>query len=253
MLIDTHAHISDKRFEADRAQSIERSKAAGVSIIIEIACEPEYWQKALDISNGNDCVYCAVGIHPQEARLCEPDVYTEMKSFAILPKIVAIGETGFDYHYENSPRAKQREVFLKHIELSSVTGKPLIIHCREAYPDLIEILKENKCHGVVHCFSGSPKEAEALLELGFYLGIDGPLTYPASSALREVVKTAPLERILIETDSPYLPPQQYRGKRNEPAYARFIAEKIASIREIDLGLVEKTTSLNASVLFGIGL
>ena len=250
MLIDTHAHLTDKRFDPDRAQVIERARASGVSKIIEVACEPQYWQKALDLAAGNDGIYCSVGIHPQEAKLCEPDVFGELKKLAAFPKVVAIGETGFDYHYENSPRDKQREVFEKHIELSISTGKPLVIHCRDAYEDLIAVLKGRDCRGVIHCFSGSLEDARTFLEMGFYLGIDGPVTYPKAGVLREVVKTAPLEKMLIETDSPYLPPQEYRGMRNEPSHVRFVAGEIANIRKIELKRIEEVTCSNAVTLFG---
>ena len=250
MLIDTHAHLADKRFDADRKQAIERAKAAGVLKIIEIACEPHCWQKTIDLAEQNDGIYCAVGLHPQDAKLCTADVFSELERFAALPRVVAIGETGFDYHYENSPRDQQREVFIKHINLSFKTGKPLSIHCRDAYPDLFEVLNNMKCRGVIHCFSGSVKQAEKLVEMGFYLGIDGPATYPKSEELKKVVEAIPLDKLLLETDSPYLAPQQYRGKRNEPSYIQFIAQEIAKIKQIKFEEVAETTSRNADILFG---
>jgi len=251
MLIDTHAHLTDQSFDADRAEVIARAKTAGISRMIEIACEPRYWRKALDLAAVNDGIACALGIHPQEAKLCTEAVFKELEQLIKHPSVCAVGETGFDYHYENSPRDQQREVFEKHIGLSLSSGKPLVMHCREAYPDMLEVLKAHKCHGVVHCFSGSLKDCEALLSMGFYLGIDGPVTYPKAGALREAVKIIPLERILIETDSPYLPPQAYRGKRNEPAYARFISEEIAKIKLTTTERVMTATSLNAAGLFGL--
>ena len=249
MLIDTHAHLTDERFDQDRTEVIKRAKTAGVSKIIEIACEPQYWQKALDLAAENDGIYCALGIHPQDARLCEPNVLEDLERFARLPGTVAIGETGLDYYHENSPRQKQREVFIKHIELSLKIDKPIIIHCREAYPDLMDILKGMKFRGVVHCFSGSTKDAEKLIEMGFYIGIDGPVTYPRAEELRKTAEALPPERILIETDSPYLPPQLFRGKRNEPSYILCIAEEISKIKSIEFKALLEIINHNTQLLF----
>jgi len=257
MLIDTHTHLNDARFDADRAETIKRAKAAGVSNIIEIACDPQKWDEALKLSAANRGIYCSLGIHPQEAKQCTPELFEQLEQLLKNPSVIALGETGFDYHYENSSRNTQKEVFIKHIELSIKIGKPLVIHCRpsssagkDAYDDLIQILKERPCRGVIHCFSGSVAEAVELAAIGYYLGIDGPITYPKSEILREVVKQIPLDRLLTETDSPYLPPQGFRGKRNEPSYIEHIAKEIARIKGIGLYEVEKTTAANATALFG---
>jgi TatD DNase family protein len=251
MLIDTHAHLTDARFDTDRAETIKRAKDAGISNIIEIACDPQKWDKALKLSKDNPGIYCALGLHPQDAKLYTPELFAQLEQLVKDPTVVALGETGFDYHYENSPRNTQNEVFIRHIEISVKTGKPLVIHCREAYPDLIGILKNYNCRGTIHCFSGSVAEALELVTLGYYLGIDGPLTYPKSEILREVVKQIPLDRLVIETDSPYLPPQSFRGKRNEPYYIEHIAKEIARIKNIGLDAVGSATTANAVALFNL--
>jgi TatD DNase family protein len=256
MFIDTHAHVSDKRFDADRADSIGRARENNVSHIIEIGCEPGIWNKTLKLAEDYPGVSCAVGIHPQEAKLCTDEILRELAKMSAHPNVCAIGETGFDYHYENSPRDKQKEIFIKHIALSREVRKPLVIHCRDAYPDLLAILNAEsdngeKLRGVIHCFSGSLDEARQLIALGFLLGIDGPVTYPKATALKEVVKELPLDRFLLETDSPYLPPQTYRGERNEPSYLPLIAQEIALLKQVSLETVAAGTTENAKNLFGI--
>jgi TatD DNase family protein len=251
MLIDTHAHLTDTRFDADRPDAVKRAAAAGVSRIIEIACEPASWPKALELAASNQGITCAVGLHPQEAKLWNPGTGEELKRLAAMPLVSAVGETGLDYHYENSPRQKQKEVFELHIELALEAGKPLIIHCREAYEDLLAVLNGARCRGVVHCFSGDARQAEAFLALGLYLGIDGPVTYPKSHELKKAVEAVPSDRILLETDSPYLPPQPHRGQRNEPAYLGLIAEEVARIKGLSREELETAAEKNARLLFNL--
>ncbi len=249
MFIDTHAHLTDERFDPDRPEVISRARASGVSKIIEIACEPGYWSKALELSSANNDIFCALGIHPQEAQLSDEALFSKLSELIKNPKVIAIGETGLDYHHENSTREKQREVFIKHIELAANSGKPLVVHCREAYPDLLDILNGKSYRGVVHCFSGSLQDSEKLLEMGFYLGIDGPVTYPGAKELRRVVAAIPLDRILIETDCPYLPPQPHRGGRNEPSFVSLIAKEIAMIKGIDPVEISKILYNNSLDVF----
>jgi TatD DNase family protein len=252
MFIDTHAHLLDKRFDKDRLEMLGRAKASRVEKILEISCEPDGWQAALYFSKANKGVTCALGVHPQEAKLASPEVLKKLENLALDEKVTAIGETGLDYYHENSSREEQKRVFLFHINLSLKINKPLILHCRDAYPDMFEILSKIKLPdlpGVVHCFSGTPEQALELIKMGFYIGIDGPVTYPNAQALKDTVKQIPLEKILIETDSPYLPPQKYRGTRNEPAYVPLVAAEIALIKGINIKDVENITSENAQSLF----
>ena len=256
MFIDTHAHLLDERFDKDRMDAVKRASGAGVGIIIETGCVQASWLKTLEFTEKNENIYCALGIHPQNAKTATDKNFSDLEKLAQNIKCVAIGETGLDYHYEYSPREIQKEVFIKHLNTARKCSKPITIHCRDAYKDLIEIIKKEfiangPVKGVIHCFSGTSAEAAALIELGLLLGIDGPVTYPSAGELRSVVEHVPLDSVLLETDSPYLPPQKYRGQRNEPAFIPLIAEQIAQIRKLDCNIVEKTTTTNAAALFGL--
>ncbi|MHB9155794.1 MAG: TatD family hydrolase [Endomicrobiales bacterium] len=255
--IDTHAHLSDKRFDGDRPEALGRARDAGVTRIIEVGCEEKDWERTLALCDGNPGVYCILGIHPQEAKAVSPETFRKLETLAkSSAKVVGIGETGLDYHYEYSPRDVQKQAFLRHAGLAGELNKPLVIHCRNAYPDLIELLRtmpEGLLRGVVHCFSGNPEEAQELTRRGFLIGIDGPLSYPNAAKLRRVVEQLPLEAMLLETDSPYLAPQAHRGTRNEPSYVPLIAQEIARVKGISLGTVAETTTARAERLFGISL
>lgn len=253
-LIDTHSHLCDTKFDNDRLETIQRASEKGVKKIIEIGCDPSLWDKVLNLADSNADIYCALGIHPQEASKITQPIFEKLENLSASKKVIAIGETGLDYYHENSPRDIQKEVFLKHIQLALKTNKPLVIHCRDAYNDMIEILKDefhsNKnINGVIHCFSGSIEHALWFTKMGFILGIDGPVTYPTANKLRHIVENIPLEKIILETDSPYLTPQDFRGKRNEPAYLYFIAEQIAKIRQTSIENIISITTSNAQKLF----
>ncbi|MBN1823753.1 MAG: TatD family hydrolase [Endomicrobiales bacterium] len=253
MFIDTHTHLLDPRFDKDRKETIERAVAAGIAHIIETGWGPDIWEKTLEFAQSSEKVWCVLGLHPQDARKMDARQYDELDLMLSEKKVVGIGETGLDYHYMNSPKEKQKEVFLMHVELSRKHAKPLVIHCRDAYADLIEILEKHRLPGggVIHCFSGSRGDAEKLIELGCYIGVDGPVTYPNASALKDSVKNIPLDRILLETDCPYLPPQDFRGKRNEPSYIVKIAEAVAGLKCTDAAKIAEATSINAKLLFSM--
>jgi TatD DNase family protein len=253
MLIDTHAHVQDEKFDEDRAEVIERAMAAGVERIINIGDTIESSARAVKLAQDYSGVYAAVGIHPQEAGKMMPSHDELLASWAELPKVVAIGEIGLDYYYENCSRERQREVFVRQLDVARQMHLPVSIHDREAHGDLMEIIKkEGKgISGVIHCFSGSWEMARELLKRGWYLGIDGPLTFKNAAKLPEIVQQIPLERLLVETDSPYLAPVPKRGHRNEPAFVRFIAEKAAEIRGIAFEEFAAATTQNARDLFGI--
>lgn len=252
MYIDTHAHLLDPRFDVDRDAVIGRAAELGVGSIIEIGCDPDGWQTVLAFCERRGA-RCVLGIHPQDAQRSSDDLLTALEDLARRPDVVGIGETGLDYHFENSPRAVQKDVFEKTLDIAQRAGKPVVIHCREAYPDLLALLAARRTlpRGVVHCFSGTPEEALRLVDRGFLLGIDGPVTYPKNAALKAVVRQVPLEKIVLETDSPYLPPQEHRGERNEPSYLPRIAAEVAALKDVPVEEVARVTSAAAAALFGL--
>ncbi|MCB4791808.1 MAG: TatD family hydrolase [Elusimicrobia bacterium] len=252
MLIDTHAHLSDPKFSIDRDLVIKRASENGINKIVEVGCEPYIWKDSFRLAKLNPGIFCAFGIHPHEAKLASPELLKTLEDLLKYPKAVAVGETGLDYYYNHSPKEVQQKVLKLHIELAVKTGKPVIIHCRDAYKDLIEILGPYpSIKGVIHCFSGNVNEALRLIEMGFLLGIDGPITYPKAAVLRNVVKEIPLDKLVLETDSPYLPPQEFRGKRNEPSYLAQIAEETANIKSVSIDEVSTITTQNALGLFAL--
>lgn len=256
MYIDTHCHVLDPRFDTDRDAVLERAGKNGVTAIIEVGCETGDWAKILEFARSRPRTYCALGIHPHEAKDASYEDMKNLQALAKLPEVVAIGETGMDYYYKLSPRDVQVTVFQSHLALARAAGKPLVIHCRDAYVDLINILEgdiklNGRLAGVIHCFSGSTDDARRLVSQGFFIGIDGPVTYPSAKVLRETVKEIPIEHILLETDSPYLAPQVYRGKRNEPSYLPETAKAVAEIKNIPAETVAEITTANAKKLFNL--
>ncbi len=257
--IDTHAHLDDPRFDRDREDVLKRAWAAGLKAIITVGCwdGKKGFGPIVEIIKDQPSIYAALGVHPHDARKATNDApFDLIRRLALEHKkrIVAIGETGLDYHYDNSPREVQREVFIRHIRLARELGLPLIVHSREAQKDTMEIL-ESECAGdvggVLHCFSGSRDMAERALSLGFYISFSGVVTFPGAEALRDVARKTPLERILIETDCPYLAPVPMRGKRNEPAFVVHTARRIADIKGLSTDDVARVTTLNAGELFGL--
>ena len=254
MLIDSHCHIDDARFDADREVMMTRARAAGVEQFVTIGCDLETSRAAVTLAQQYPYIVATVGVHPHEVKLIQEGWYDELRSLARNDRVVAYGEIGLDYHYDHSPRDVQRIRFREQIQLARELKLPIVIHTREAQEDTITILKEEKASelgGVFHCFSGDAWLAKDALDLGFYLSFSGVVTFQNAVMLREIVKTVPLDRILVETDSPYLTPVPHRGKRNEPAYVRQVAEKIAEIHGISMEEVEDATTENAKRLFGI--
>ena len=246
-MIDTHCHLLDGSFDNDRKKVIEKAFSEGVTKIIEISCEPVLWQRSLFLCENYKNIFCAIGIHPNDA-----DKFVDFSGFLTNEKVVAVGECGLDYYRNGVDKKTQIAVFEKQLEIAAEFKKPVIIHCRQAEEDVYKILSSHKnIKGVIHCFSSSVEFAEKFLQFGFYIGIDGPVTYPNAKVLREVIKMLPLEKMLLETDSPYLPPQNFRGKRNEPSYIKYIAEKIAEIKEMPVSEVSQITDENTKTLFGI--
>lgn len=253
MLADSHAHIDDERFDADRDEVVARALAAGVSLIVNIGADMASSARSVALAEKYPGIYAAVGMHPHDSQDMKENDYRQLEQWANHPKVVAIGEIGLDYHYDLSPRPVQKEVFLRQLDLARKTGKPFIIHEREAHADMLDIIRyaARGLNGVFHCFSGSVETAREYLKMGFYISVAGPVTFPKSVKTKEVAKAVPLDRLLVETDSPYLTPQPFRGKRNEPAYVRLVAEEIANLRDISLAELAETTTANVRRLFNI--
>lgn len=254
MLIDTHAHIDFEDYEEGFEDLLKLSADAGVEKIIIPGVEPCGFDRIMTLVSTYDNVFGAIGIHPCDAKKWDENSYQQIKSLASHPKIVAIGEIGLDYYWDKTYNDLQKEVFFKQIEIAKELKKPVIVHDREAHGDTLEILKAVKAKetGVVmHCFSGSPEFAAECVKGGFYIALGGVVTFKNAKKPQEVAKSVPLENLLLETDSPYLAPEPYRGKTNSPANVRIIAEKIAQLRGIPFEDVERQTTLNAQKLFGI--
>lgn len=252
-LIDTHAHLNDSKFAGDLVEVIARATEAGVERIIVPGYDLESSRAAVELAARFESVYATVGVHPHDAKSYNFDTEQAIQELSAAPKVLAIGEIGLDFHYDFSPRPEQRLAFVAQIELAGRLGLPIVVHSRESNPEALEVLRAragNIVGCVFHFFSGDVDFAREVLDMGFYIGVDGPVTYKASEKQRRVIEMCPLDRLLVETDCPYLTPVPYRGKRNEPAYVRYVAEEVARIRGITLVELAEATSANARRLFG---
>jgi TatD DNase family protein len=253
MLIDTHCHLEMDVFDQDRDEVIKQAKEAGVEYIITIGSDIEGNINGLKICNDYPEVYLAVGIHPHDARLLNEEIHSEIKEWIKHPKVIAIGEIGLDYHYMNSPKEVQIDAFRRQIAIARESSLPVIIHSREAKNDTLQIIQTEArgISGVLHCFSGDKEMAKKALDMGFYISIAGPVTFKNAKRQREIAKFIPDERLLIETDAPYLSPEPLRGKRNEPSFLKYTAQVIADIRGVEIWDIARITTLNAMRLFKI--
>ena len=255
MLIDSHAHIDDEKFDQDRQAVLDRAQAAGLEYIINPGADEASSLAAIKLSQKHPMVYAAVGIHPHDAKNYDFAKHRQLfSSWAAKDKVVAIGEIGLDYYYDHSPRGIQQKVFIDQIAIAKEAKLPIIIHNRESMADMQAILQEHfskEFGGVMHSYSGSVEMAEIFLEMGFYLSAGGPLTFKNARKLPQVIEMIPLDRLLIETDSPYLTPTPHRGKRNEPAHVYYVAKEVARIRKLDLDEVAAITTANAKKLFNL--
>ena len=253
MLIDSHAHLDFSQFKRDRDKVIQRALDSGVAAIVNVGTDLVTSEKSVALARRHPSIYAAVGIHPHDARELSPKVLDRLTQLAQEEKTVAIGEIGLDFYRNLSPRDQQREAFRQQIRLAIELGLPVIIHDRDAHSQVLEILREEEAHrvgGVLHCFSGDIKMARQGLEMGFLISFAGPVTYGDGKKMA-IARQIPLEKILVETDCPFLTPIPHRGKRNEPAYVRYVAEKVAEVRGISFEEVAKATSRNAMRLFGL--
>jgi TatD DNase family protein len=257
MFIDSHAHIDGSEFDADRDQVIDRALAAGVTTILNVGTgdpHSDVFERAVGLGEKHDCIYTAIGTHPHDAR--HYDSLAEEKTKRLVkqsPRVIAWGEIGLDFHYDNSPRNVQLEMFARQLRAASEVNLPVIIHTREAETETIHTLKTEyegaPKRGVFHCFSGSLELAKAALDLGFLISFSGILTFKKADELRDVAKYIPLDRLLIETDCPFLAPVPFRGKRNEPAHVVEVARCLAELRHLDKHEIAQATSVNFARLF----
>ena len=256
MLVDSHAHIQGPEFAADLHDVIERANAAGVEKIVVVggAGELSSNEAAIAIAHSFSGLFASVGMHPHDAKDVSEEDFRRLKDLTADPKVVAVGETGLDFYYNHSPRQIQIELFCRFIHMARETGLPLVVHNREAQREVVELLRregKGDLRGVVHCFTGNYEGAREILDLGFYLSFTGIITFKNADPLREVVRKLPLDRIFVETDSPYLAPVPHRGKRNEPAFVRYVAEALAQVKGLSLQEVAQATTDNARKLFAI--
>ena len=256
VLADSHTHLEFPQFDPDREQVFERAWSSGVRYLMAIGSGsgPDRLRAGLEMAEGKDCVFPTIGIHPHEARLATEEHFAELAQLAAHPRVVAVGEIGLDYHYDHSPRDVQQKVFRRQLELAEDHRLPVVIHCREAWPDCLRMLEEQwkrtGLGGIFHCFSGSFEDAQRGLDAGFYISFAGNLTFPKATDLREVAARVPRDRVLIETDCPFLAPQPQRGKRNEPAFVRSVAEQLGTIQGVSVSEAAAATTRNFLAFLG---
>ncbi len=256
MLIDSHCHLDRDEYGPDRDAVIARAKAAGLgrAVLIGLWRAPGSFGDALALRDSDPTFFAAtIGIHPHDAAAAPEADFLEMERLAADPRIVGIGETGLDYHYKHSPPDVQQEGFRRHIRAAKAASKPVVVHVREAHDDCNRILREEKASpgGIIHCFTGGPADAERYLERGFFISIAGVVTFKNAESLRDAVRLVPLDRLLVETDSPFLAPIPLRGKRNEPANVALVAAKVAEIKGISVEQATEATGANARRAFGL--
>ncbi len=262
-LTDTHTHLDFPEFDGDREHVIERAATAGVGAMVNVGADLASSQAAVALAEAHPQIYAAAGVHPHDAKTVTGEMLEELRALASHPKVIAIGEIGLDFYRDLSPRDKQHQAFEQQLALASEVGKPVIIHDREAHQEIMATLRHwvedthqpsaisHQPVGVLHCFSGDLAMAQEAIERGFYISIAGPVTFQNARRLRELVRQLPLEKLLIETDCPFLTPHPHRGKRNEPAYVKLVAQEVARIKGLSLEEVVRVTSDNARALFAL--
>lgn len=255
-MIDSHCHLDNPQFDPDREAVIDRALAAGVErmVVIGTGEGPPDVEAGIRLADRHEAIYATVGVHPHDASKATPDTYKHLRDLLKHPKVIALGEIGLDYHYDHSPREVQREAFLQQMLIAGEAGKPIVIHTREAWEDTIALLevywRPYGLGGIMHCFSGGPMEAKRCLDLGFHLSFGGIVTFPKAIDVQEAARSTPSDRILIETDAPYLAPVPYRGKRNEPAFVAQTARKLAELRGVAPEEIARMTTENFLGLVG---
>ena len=251
MLVDTHAHLQWASFDRDREKVVDRAQKADVKYIVNIGFDLDGSREAVKLAEKHDGLYATVGIHPHNASQLNENIMDELRKLSGNRKVVAIGEIGLDYYRNLSPKEAQRKAFEAQLLLAEELELPVVIHNREAHAETLEMLLkfEGRITGVMHCFSGSREMAQQCIKLGFYISFAGPVTFPNSHKLHEIVKWISLDKVLLETDSPWLAPQDVRGKRNEPAFLPYIARRIATLKETPVDKLAEATTKNAKEIF----
>ncbi|NLJ79616.1 MAG: TatD family hydrolase [Firmicutes bacterium] len=249
-MIDSHAHLNDPKFARDLDQVVSRANAAGVEIIINVGYDLESSQRAVELASQYPGLFAVVGLHPHDAKTSTPEISAEIEKLAADPKVVAIGEIGLDYYYDHSPREKQQEVFREYYQLAAKLDLPVVIHSRKASRDTFNIVREfPQVPSLLHCYSGSLETAQEYRKMGHYFSFGGPITFRNAHKLRGIVAQMPLEWVLLETDCPYLTPHPYRGKRNEPSYLEYVAQKLAQIHGVSVEEIKRVTAENTRKFF----
>lgn len=249
-LVDSHCHLDGHQFENDREEVIRRALAAGVETLVAIGSGdgPPDLEAGIRLADAYPFVFATVGVHPHEAAKADEQTFVQLRTLAAHQKVVAVGEIGLDYHYDFSPRDVQQQVFVRQMEIAREARLPIVIHTREAWADTVRLIRQNFAGaaegGIFHCFSGGPAEAEQALALGFHLSFSGIVTFPKATNVHEAVRRTPLDRLLVETDAPYLAPAPYRGKRNEPSYLVETARRVAELKGLDFETVAEATTAN---------
>jgi TatD DNase family protein len=248
MLIDSHSHLEMPAFKGDLEQVIQRAKASGVEYIFTVGTEKKDWMRALEIAHSNPSIYAVVGVHPHNAKEIDEETYSTLRKLCRDEKVRAYGEIGLDFYRNLSPQDVQLKRFREQIVLAKELRLPIVVHDREAHKETLEVLKSGRaeeCGGIIHCFSGDYEMAKECIEMGFYISIPGTITFKNAGGFQGIIRNLPLESLLIETDAPFLAPVPFRGKRNEPSYVRYTAQKVAEIKKISFDKVAEVTTENA--------
>ena len=254
MIFETHAHYDDDAYDSDRDSIIRLLKEEGIAPVINIGASLTSTASSVELAHKYDHVYAAVGVHPSDCEYLDEKDIEWLKSLCSDPRVVAIGEIGLDYHYDEPDREIQKKWFIRQLQLARETDLPIVVHSRDAAADTLDILKKEEfrgMRGIIHCFSYSPEIANEYVNMGYHIGIGGVVTFKNGRKLQEIAGTIPLKNIVIETDCPYLAPEPYRGRRNSSAYLTYVIEKIAALRNTGYEEIEKATYENASALFGV--
>jgi TatD DNase family protein len=248
MLIDSHSHLEMPEFNRDLEKVIQRAKESGVGYIFTVGTEEKDWNRVLEIANSHPSIYAILGVHPHNAKEIDDHTYLTLRKLCREKKVKAYGEIGLDFFRNLSPKDVQLKRFREQISLAKELGLPIVVHDREAHKETLEILRSEKaeeCGGIIHCFSGDYEMAKECIDMGFYISIPGSITFKNAEGFRKIVKRIPLESLLVETDAPFLAPVPFRGKRNEPSYIRYTAQKVAEVKKVSLEKVAEVTTENA--------